>query len=216
MEFDMIRYVQQYDEPFFNTMLILLSTVGIKYIDENISCRRLDIMNKNSYQTFHTLVYSCQDFIRASYGNDHGCVQWSNAVKFTMLSTTILGLIYQINYLDKYLKSRDFVKMHTLLTLTKRSLIGIIVSNYSAQLYTFFLNTQIGQLLYTGTLTYLVYFFQQSSSLMMSNTTSTSCLILKKLIPNMHWITYVLPDMRSRFLLDRFYNLFKINYKKLS
>ena len=202
--------IQQYDEPFFNTMIILVSTIAIKYIDENISCKRLDIMN---YPTFYKLVYSCQDFIRASYGNDQGCLQTINAIKFTMLSTTILGLIYQINYLDNYLKSNDFVKMHTLLTLTKRSFIGIIISNYSAQLYTFFLNTQIGQLLYTGTLTYLVYFFQQSSTLL-SNT--SSCLLLKKLIPNLNWITYNLPEMRSRFLLDKMYSVFKISHKKFS
>ena len=126
MEFDMIRYVQQYDEPFFNTMLILLSTVGIKYIDENISCRRLDILDRNSYQTFHTLVYSCQDFIRASYGNDHGCVQWSNAVKFTMLSTTILGIIYQINYV--YLMDFLILFFHLLTYLIHLDLINLILN----------------------------------------------------------------------------------------
>lgn len=211
MEFDMIRYAQQYDEPVFNTILILLSTFGIKYIDENVSCRRLDIINTKSYQTFYTMIYSCQDFIRASYGNDQGCVQWSNATKFIMLLTTIVGLIYQINYLDNYLKSNDFVKIHTLLTLTKRSLIGIIVSNYSAQLCTFFLNTQVGQLMYTGTLTYLVYFFQQSSTFMSNMNTP---MILNKLLPNIQLMTFVIPEMRSRFILDRIYKLIPNTHQK--
>ena len=83
--------MMRYDEPVLNTMMILFSSLGIKYIDENISCKRLDIVDTKSYRTFYSLINSCQDFVRASYGNDTGCVQWSNATKLVFASHNNIG-----------------------------------------------------------------------------------------------------------------------------
>ena len=112
--------MKEWDEPLLNTILILMSTMGVKYIDENISCKRIDIIRTNNYKTFNNFVYSMQDFVNASYGYDNACVQWSNCFKLIFLVITILGLIYQINYIHYYFQKNDYIKMHTVMTFTKK------------------------------------------------------------------------------------------------
>lgn len=194
----------EYDEPIFNMILLMLSFISFKYVDETISCRRTPLELTSSLSFIYTAIH---DFTSASFGYDTECLYWTNFTKFVSLFIIITSLIFSINYVDFCLKNKYTFSDPTsrlALDISKKALTVLIINNYSSKLLSLFLNTEVGKTLYSVGL---------SSVLFISENTLNKINLIKYL-PKTEYILTQLPSVRSRYILDKCYSLSSLTSKQ--
>ena len=83
-----VEYLKKNDETVFNLLFLTLSTIVLKTVDENMTCRR------NQELSTLTII---DDFWSGQYGYDKECLQWKSTIQTFSLLTTILSLVFLTN-----------------------------------------------------------------------------------------------------------------------
>lgn len=184
-EKEAVEYLKNNDETIFNLTFLTLSTIVLKTVDENMTCRR--------NQELSTLSI-IDDFWSGQYGYDKECLQWKSTIQTLSLLTTILSLVFLTN--QAFDRIREKNNNFTVFQLMIRNfVISSVLMNFSTKFYSSFLKTGVGHWFH-GML--LIYFYNRFS--FCNNIFEKYYSMLLK---NSNY--FLFSKVRSRVILDQFY-----------
>lgn len=180
-----VEYLKKNDETVFNLLFLTLSTIVLKTVDENMTCRR------NQELSTLTII---DDFWSGQYGYDKECLQWKSTIQTFSLLTTILSLVFLTNQAFDGIREKN--NNFTVFQLMIRNfVISSVLMNFSTKFYSSFLKTGVGHWFH-GML--LIYFYNRFS--FCNNIFEKYYSMLLK---NSNY--FLFSKVRSRVILDQLY-----------
>ena len=180
-----VEYLKKNDETVFNLVFLTLSTIVLKTVDENMTCRR------NQELSTLTII---DDFWSGQYGYDKECLQWKSTIQTFSLLTTILSLVFLTNQAFDGIqeKNNNFAVFQLMI---RNFVISSVLMNFSTKFYSSFLKTGVGHWFH-GML--LIYFYNRFS--FCNNIFEKYYSMLLK---NSNY--FLFSKVRSRVILDQLY-----------
>lgn len=180
-----VEYLKKNDETVFNLLFLTLSTIVLKTVDENMTCRR------NQELSTLTII---DDFWSGQYGYDKECLQWKSTIQTFSLLTTILSLVFLTNQAFDGIqeKNNNFAVFQLMI---RNFVISSVLMNFSTKFYSSFLKTGVGHWFH-GML--LIYFYNRFS--FCNNIFEKYYSMLLK---NSNY--FLFSKVRSRVILDQLY-----------
>ena len=180
-----VEYLKKNDETVFNLVFLTLSTIVLKTVDENMTCRR------NQELSTLTII---DDFWSGQYGYDKECLQWKSTIQTFSLLTTILSLVFLTNQAFDGIqeKNNNFTVFQLMI---RNFVISSVLMNFSTKFYSSFLKTGVGHWFH-GML--LIYFYNRFS--FCNNIFEKYYSMLLK---NSNY--FLFSKVRSRVILDQLY-----------
>ena len=100
---NIFEYMKKNDEFIFNFFLLISSTMLIRYMDHNITCKRPNYVEQN---IFSSISNEWNDFFSATYGFDTQCLEWRSLFQTIALCLTTMSLIFFTNHLEDTLEKK--------------------------------------------------------------------------------------------------------------
>lgn len=201
---NIFEYMKKNDEFIFNFFLLISSTMLIRYMDHNITCKRPNYVEQN---IFSSISNEWNDFFSATYGFDTQCLEWRSLFQTIALCLTTMSLIFFTNHLEDTLekKYKTYCVYHCAI---RKFMLGLIITNYSSKIYATFLRTSIGNMIHNLLIgTSLSYYYN-------SNMVHTFVEKIKVFLPNVKISFLVIPYFRSRYILDNVYHKSLLGFSK--
>lgn len=192
-------------ESIFNLSSILTSSLILRYTDMYLDCKRDDCHSTN----FQIVFLNVNDFFSASYGHDTNCLKWKYFTQTFALLWLVLSLVCFINQLEDYIhQSYFFSRYKCIYEPFRKILVGLIFANYCSKIYSTFLMTTCGHMVHNMIWTSYLQYHNAFPFL------ENNIVKLKPILDRMNLNLIYVPNLRSKYILNRIANPKQIEYKK--